>query len=257
MECPSCPRHDRGLLLGAKRDCVLQLQEVHQYGQDSYGDANYVSLYGMTPAEWHARGVRILGRTAVECTRDALAQRIAHDISAVAGRLAVDPPAIVVDPFAGSANTLLWIVRSLPGARGVGFEIDEKVHALTQVNLSLMSAPIDYDCVDYAEGLGRLGVLHNQAVICFVAPPWGDALDPRHGLDLAATTPPVGEVIDAISDRFRTSPLLFAVQIYEKTTATSLATLNTQFDSTERHDYHLTATGTNHGIAFGRKHWPG
>src|SRR5262245_15769431 len=27
----------------------------------------------MTPAEWYARGIRVLGRTAVECTRDPLA----------------------------------------------------------------------------------------------------------------------------------------------------------------------------------------
>ena len=62
-------RFDRRLLLfGIRRDQVLQLREVQRYGRDSYGDADYVSMYGMPPAQWHARGVRLLGSTAVECT---------------------------------------------------------------------------------------------------------------------------------------------------------------------------------------------
>ena len=40
------------LLLGSKRNEVLDLWEVHRYGTDSYGDADYVSIYGMPPAEW-------------------------------------------------------------------------------------------------------------------------------------------------------------------------------------------------------------
>jgi hypothetical protein len=38
----------------------------------------------MTPAEWYARGIRLLGRTAVECTRDPLAERIGCDVASVA-----------------------------------------------------------------------------------------------------------------------------------------------------------------------------
>lgn len=69
--------YDRRLLLGgAKRNAVLELWEVQRYGIDSYGDADYVSIYGMRPPEWHAKGVRLLGRTAVECTRDRLRDAI-------------------------------------------------------------------------------------------------------------------------------------------------------------------------------------
>src|SRR5215471_2329422 len=65
------PLYDRQLLLlGAKRNAVLDLWEVRRYGSDSYGDEDYVSIYGMRPADWHGRGARLLGRTAVECTRD-------------------------------------------------------------------------------------------------------------------------------------------------------------------------------------------
>jgi len=67
------PLHDRQLLLlGAKRNAVLELWELQRYGADSYDDEDHVSIYGMRPAEWYAKGLRLLGRTAVECTRDAL-----------------------------------------------------------------------------------------------------------------------------------------------------------------------------------------
>ena len=97
------------LLHGARRDAVLELGEVQRYGVDSYGDVDYVSLYGMTPPQWYARGVRVMGRTAVECTRDVLADAIGRDVAAAFGRA---PPCSrwwVVDLFAGSANTLYWL----------------------------------------------------------------------------------------------------------------------------------------------------
>jgi len=71
-------RYDRHLLLlGPKRYQVLELWEVERYGADSFGDPDYVALFGMRPAEWLAQGIRLLGRTAVECMRDALAARSA------------------------------------------------------------------------------------------------------------------------------------------------------------------------------------
>jgi hypothetical protein len=64
------------LLHGEKRNAVLDLPEIRRYGIDTYGDANYVSIYGLQPAQWYARGIRLLGRTAVECTRDALGSAV-------------------------------------------------------------------------------------------------------------------------------------------------------------------------------------
>ena len=115
------------LLGGAKRDAVLELWEVQRYGSDSYGDADYVSVYGLRPADWYGRGVRLLGRTAVECTRDALADAIGKDVARVAASAPAVARALVVDLFAGSGNTLHWLLRHLPGARGVGFESDAGV----------------------------------------------------------------------------------------------------------------------------------
>ena len=77
-------KYDRQLILsGVKRNTVLNLSEIQAYGSDSYGDADYVCIFGMRPADWYAKGIRLLGRTAVECTRDDLADRWGHAVSRV------------------------------------------------------------------------------------------------------------------------------------------------------------------------------
>src|SRR4051812_12906926 len=129
--------YDRRLLLGPKRDEVLALREVLRYGTDSFGDADYVSLYGLAPAAWYALGVRVLGRTAVECTRDRLANLIGRDVAELAGAADSVAP-VLVDPFAGSANTLFWIQRQIAGSRGIGFELDDAVFEATRRNLSIL-----------------------------------------------------------------------------------------------------------------------
>ncbi len=69
--------YDRWFLLGEKRNELLALREVRQYGRDSFSDPDHVSIYVFKPHERHARGVRILGRTALECTPNRLALSIA------------------------------------------------------------------------------------------------------------------------------------------------------------------------------------
>src|SRR5262245_34267926 len=114
-------RYDRRLLLlGAKRNAALELAEIQAYGRDSYGNADYVSIYGMAPTEWYAKGIRLLGRTAVECTRDELADRMGRDVAAVAANLVSPERPILIDPFAGSGNTLYWLARHLSVEHGMG-----------------------------------------------------------------------------------------------------------------------------------------
>jgi hypothetical protein len=76
--------YDRKFLLDEKRNELVDLWEVQRYGLESFGDPDFVSIYGLKPAEWYGRGVRLLGRTAVECTRDVFADLIASDLAAVA-----------------------------------------------------------------------------------------------------------------------------------------------------------------------------
>ena len=59
--------YDRNFLLSpGKRNQEMALWEVEKFGTDSFGDPDYVSIYGMRPAEWYARGVRLLARTTLE-----------------------------------------------------------------------------------------------------------------------------------------------------------------------------------------------
>src|SRR5262245_23675154 len=132
----SHPLHDRALLLhGPKRNEILTLEEVRQYGTDSFADAEYLSLYALKPAEWYSRGIRLLGRTAVECTRDVLADRIGCDLAALTASLSRGTPVTVIDPFAGSCNTLYWILRHVPLSEGIAFEFDRQVFELTRKNV--------------------------------------------------------------------------------------------------------------------------
>jgi hypothetical protein len=141
------------MLSEGKRNEVLALAEVEQYGRDSFGDPDYVHIYGLKPADWYARGIRILGRTAVECTRDRLADAIACDVAAVAKSAADITGVVAVDPFAGSANTLFWIACRLR-ARCVGFELDESIFETSVGNLAAVGADVELVHGDYATGLG-------------------------------------------------------------------------------------------------------
>ena len=58
----------------------------------------------MAPAEWHAKGVRVLGRTAVECTRDRLADAIGRDVAAVAAN--APPTAHTTPPISAIVDVL-------------------------------------------------------------------------------------------------------------------------------------------------------
>lgn len=250
------PRYDRQLLLGgAKRNAVLELWEVQRYGTDSYRDADYVSIYGMRPADWHAKGVRLLGRTAVECTRDGLGDAIGQEVAAVAATAPATAGALVIDPFAGSGNTLYWLLRHLPGAQGLGFELDAAVFRLTRRNLATLGLPIDIVNADYVSGLAGASVEADQLLITFIAPPWGHALNKTSSLDLRRTTPPITEIVDLLLQSAGQNRLLCAIQVHETVDARSLAELKTRFDRSALHIFGLNAPGENHGILLGTKGW--
>jgi len=250
------PLYDRALLLhGAKRNDVLTLAEVEQYGRDSFADPDYVSIYGILPKEWYGRGVRLLGRTAVECTRDALGDRIGRDVAAVAARLPASTRSVVIDPFAGSCNTLYWMLRHLPNSEGIAFELDPLVFRLTRSNIAVLDCHIELVGGDYAPDLARRAFPTDWAVVVFVAPPWGTALDEVRGLDLRRTAPPITEIISRFSQRCAAHHILFAIQVYEKVMANSLADLRELLDWSEMRVYDINAPGRNHGIVLGTKGW--
>jgi hypothetical protein len=245
--------HDRALLLhGAKRDAVLTLDEVRQYGSDSFADPDYIRIYGMPPGEWHRRGIRLLGRTAVECTRDALADLIGRDIGDAAAAMP-DGPRVAIDPFAGSCNTLYWILKHVTGAVGIACELDPQVFALSKRNVQHLDRSIELIEGDYRALLGSRRFPEDCGLIFFIAPPWGTALDEAKGLDLRRTTPPITEIISQLAAQFPRHKLLFATQVYEKVDGASLAEVQRLLDWTRLRVYGINSTGRNHGIVLGTK----
>jgi hypothetical protein len=251
------PRHDRDYLLGeGKRNDVLELWEVERYGRDSFGDPGYVCVYGLSPHEWYALGIRLMARTAVECTRDGLADLIGRDVAALAGVAAAVSGSVVVDPFAGSGNTLFWIERHVPGTRrAVGFELDDGVFEVTRRNLSIVGLELALSHVGHETGLTALSIQEDELLIVFVAPPWGDALSNVLGLDLRRTEPPVVGIVDLIASTFPRNKVLLAVQAYETVVPDSLAELTSRCDWSLLKTYDLDAPGKNHGLLLGTLGW--
>jgi hypothetical protein len=247
--------YDRvSLLHGSKRNEILTLAEIEQYGLDSFADADYISIYGMPPREWYRHGIRLLGRTVVECTRDALGDRIGLDVASVAARMSSNQLA-VIDPFAGSCNTLFWILRHLPNSEGIGFESDQQVFELTHRNLAALDLRIELVHGHYVRLIEERRVPDDRGIVAFVAPPWGTALDEVQGLDLRRTSPPITDVIERIAHQFPKHRMLFATQVYEKVSAPSLTQVQTQLDWTELRIYDINEKGLNHGILLGTKGW--
>src|SRR6516165_7639327 len=251
---PGRQAYDRWFLLGEKRNEVLSLREVQQYGRDTFGDPDHVSIYGLKPHEWYARGVRILGRTAVECTPDRLADLIGRDIAAVAQTVAAASP-MVVDLFAGSGNTLSWITRHTGARRAIGFELDDVVFELASENLRIAGLGIDLRHDSYQHGLQSLGQPGEDLLIVFVSPPWGAALSERSGLDLRRRQPPVAEAIDVTIAAIGHHKLLFAIQVFETVEPDSLAEVTARFPWSAMKVYKINAPGQNPGLLLAARGW--
>ncbi|HEY1511877.1 MAG TPA: gamma-glutamylcyclotransferase [Solirubrobacteraceae bacterium] len=247
--------HDRRLLLWERRSELLDLREVQSYGRDAFGDPDFVSIYGLAPGDWYARGIRLFGRTAVECTRDRFADLIGRDVAAVALTAPAVSGSIVVDLFAGSGNTLYWITRHVGPSRSVGFELDDLVFNLTRKNLSIAGVEIDVRHQSYERGLKELRIPNDDLVILFVSPPWGEALDEESGLDFRRTTPPVAEIVDRATAVFDRHKLLFAIQAYEHFNQDSLDELTARFQSSAMNVYDINAQAKNPGLLLGTVGW--
>jgi hypothetical protein len=209
----------------------------------------------VNPAEWYGRGVRLLGRTAVECTRDVLADRIGRDIAALTASLPKRMPVIVIDPFAGSCNTLYWILHHVPSSEGLAFELDSQVFELSNSNISGLHRRITLRHGDFLASLDSIDLPMGHAAVVFVAPPWGTALDEVKGLDLRRTEPPITGIVERIARRYADRPLLFAAQVYEKVEPGSLAELEGILDWSQLKIYGFNVAGRNHGILLGTNGW--
>jgi hypothetical protein len=250
------PRYDRDFLLSpAKRNQIVELWEVEKFGRDSFGDPGAVSLYGMTPAEWHARGVRILARTTLEAVRDPLGDRIGEDVAHVAAGAPPDSVFGVVDPFAGSCNGLFWILRHLPGAEGLGFEFEQAIFDMSARNIASLGASIRLVHGDYCKLLGQHRFPGARRIVAFLAPPWGDALSAEAGLDLGHTKPPIEKIIDDFERIYPSNPILYVTEVHERLVPEPLAALRTRFEWSELHVYDIPGPTGRHGVLLGTVRW--
>ena len=249
--------YDRDFLLSpGKRNQVMELWEVEKFGTDSFGDPDYVSIYGMKPEEWFARGVRLLARTTLEAVRDQLGAMIATDL---AGRVAGVPAGSafgVIDPFAGSCNGLYWVLRHLPSASGLGFELDERVFTLTSRNLSLLGLPIELLQGDYRQLLGERRFPPDHHLVVCLGPPWGDALRASDGLDLGGTYPPVIEIVNDFERVYPGNPILYVVEAHERLVTSSLKALRQRFTDSDLRIYDVAAPHGRRAMLFGTNRWP-
>lgn len=249
-------RYDRAFLLSPeKRNQVMELWEIQRYGNDSFADADYVSIYGMPPAEWYRRGVRLLARTTVECTRDSFADLIGKDVAGVLVSAPASPRCVVIDPFAGSCNTLYWILRHVQGAQGIAFEFDQTIFDITGHNIAALDTTITLVHGDYRLLLHNYSLPADDLLVVFVAPPWGDALDAESGLDLRRTQPPVLEVIDFIDHVYGANPILYVTQVHQHVEPTSMKALAGHFDWAELRIYDINVEGMRQGVLLGTARW--
>ncbi|MGJ4945635.1 hypothetical protein ACQR1W_34095 [Bradyrhizobium sp. HKCCYLS1011] len=108
---------------------------------------------------------------------------------------------------------------------------------------------------DYRSLLEQVDLPTDEAMIIFVAPPWGTALDEVQGLDWRRTEPPITEMIAQFGQAYLNSQLLFAIQVCEKVNAESLAELRAELDWSSLKVYGFNVAGRNHGILLGTRGW--
>jgi hypothetical protein len=182
-----------------------------------------------------------------------LADAIARDIAAIV-RMAGQSGCFIVDPFVGSGNTLFWLLRHLPASRGLGFELDPQVFALSRHNLHLLGSPVEIRQCDYLSAVDQVVIPPRDLVTPFLAPPWGEALSPTTGLDLRRTEPPITDVVDALSASVA-NPLLCSIQVFETVDLASKAEVESRFDWSQQRIYEFNAPGANHGLLLGTSRW--
>ncbi|SFV19146.1 hypothetical protein [Bradyrhizobium arachidis] len=135
------------------------------------------------------------------------------------------------------------------------FEFDPNVYQLTRQNIADLDRPIELIPGDYTVVLDRLDLPTHDALIVFVAPPWGTALDEVEGLDLRRTEPPITDIIARMAHAYPDRRMLFAIQVYEKVNVDSMAELKSKVDWSTVKTYDLNVRGRNHGILLGTRGW--
>ncbi|WP_171164259.1 hypothetical protein [Streptomyces sp. I05A-00742] len=209
----------RDRLLGDLRTTVLTGEQLCEAGRLVHGRPEGLSLYGIPATEMQSEGIRLLGRTAVECCADAHAAEVADVLAALH---AFSPPGgedpLLVDLFCGSGNFSHHLGVRL-GITVDAAELDPAVHAATSHNLGRVGADVRLHLGDYRDLLGRLPA-RSMRDTYFIDPPW-PASTPA-GLDLTRTSPPVPDILDDIRRSRDGLPCLIAIKASDRIAHDSL-----------------------------------
>ncbi|WP_224392807.1 class I SAM-dependent methyltransferase [Pseudonocardia sp. ICBG1293] len=169
------------------------------------------------------RGLRIFGRTAIECSVDSYAVSLADELAARYSKRfgAAATPGFVADLFCGSGNIAYHIGRHL-AVPTHAVELDPLIHRATQHNFSLVEVDIDLVHGDYQELLRTLAP-RSPHDIYIIEPPWGPAYT-EQGLDLTATSPPVPDILANIRRSRMGEPFLAVIKTNDQIANNSLRT---------------------------------
>jgi hypothetical protein len=149
-------------------------------------------------------------------------------------------PAIgVVDPFVGSGNGLHAILRHLPAAKGIGFEIQQDLFDVTTRNVARLNAPIDLMLGSYKDHLASHRHPRDHLIIALLSPMWGDALNPVTGLHLDRTKPPILEIVRDFEKVYGSQPVLYVTQVLSLNEPGALKAVESAFDWTELRVYNF------------------
>ena len=129
------PTYDRALLLhGSKRNEILTLREVQQDRKRQFRRSGLRPtlrhetcgvVYTRYPPARATLRLSALARFARRSHRTGRREPSRQSLSA-------HTRFTVIDPFAGSCNTLYWILRHIPHSVGIAFEADPQVHGTDQ-----------------------------------------------------------------------------------------------------------------------------
>jgi 16S rRNA G966 N2-methylase RsmD len=251
-------KYDRAFLLSdGKRNQVMELWEVQQFGIDSFSDPEYVCIYGMSPTEWYRRGVRLLARTTLEAVRDRLGDLMGKEVASVIHNAPPTTTFAVIDPFAGSCNGLYWILRHVRNSQGLGFEIDKTIFEMTKRNISIcfLDRQMELINADYKSLLDTHRFPSDHFIVAFLAPPWGNALSETTGLDLRRTKPPITDIVDDFELVYKDNRILYVTQVHQHIEPVSLANLKKRFDWSDLRIYDINVEGMKHGVLLGMNRW--
>ncbi|MER5866195.1 hypothetical protein [Kitasatospora sp. NPDC002040] len=210
----------RDQLLGPLRTTVLTGRQLCEAGRLIYGSPEGLSLYGIPAPEMEARGIQLLGRTAIECSIDSYSAAVADAVADLCTVSPEDCGAMVVDLFCGSGNVGFHLGRRLD-LPVYASELDLVVHDTTRNNLGLIGSTVELHLLDYRDLLGKLPARSDHDTYV-VEPPWGSAFTAA-GLDLIRTSPPVPEILDDIRRSRDGRPCLVAIKTNDRIAHDSLA----------------------------------